>query len=246
MRKQLKCTTNGRRGFIIFLVCFLFESTVVYSQESPGVSAVRLNLAKEVKEFDNKGQPLILTLLRIAADYHLPMGIERVVREALERPMVVQLKQGAVGDLLDLCLHQIPGYLWAERSGAIHVYGTKELNDDSNLFNFIIPSYEINNESINKADRNLRIRLLFEKESASGIVGSFSPGPELDDPRISLRAQDSTVRDILNQLVALHGEVVWIARVEPERLSQIPQAGLWKLLPRSVRDPKKLLELEPK
>ena len=48
--------------------------------------------------------PLIPTLLRIAAEYDLPMGSERGVKEGLERPVRVKLRRGTGADLLDLCI----------------------------------------------------------------------------------------------------------------------------------------------
>ena len=56
---------------------------------------------------------------------------------------------------------------------------------------------------------------------------------ELEQKRLRLEVQNVTVRDILNHLTVLQGGVIWIARVSPERLSEIPQRGLWLFLPRS-------------
>lgn len=88
--------------------------------------------------------------------------------------------------------------------------------------------------------------VVFVKERPSGIVGSHIGSFELEDKRLSLKIQNAAVREILNRLVALYGEVVWISRVPPEHLSRIPQAGLWQILPRSIQNPKDLLELESK
>jgi hypothetical protein len=81
-------------------------------------------------------------------------------------------------------------------------------------------------------------------KSSGGIVGSYSPNPELEAKRLSVDIQNASVREILNRLVALHGEAYWISRVPPEALSRLPQAGLCQVLPRSVQNPKNFLEPE--
>lgn len=199
-------------------------------------------LSAQVRDFDNQGQPLIQTLLGIAERYDLPMGIERVVRQGLAEPITVRLRKATVARLLDLCVRKLPGYSWAVRDGAVLIYGANELNQPSNLFNFVISSFEGQNETLNRANAGLQIKLYVEKEKANGYVGSFPGSNEFDDKGLSLNLHNATVRQILNRLVALHGRVSWIARVPPEGLSRIPQAGLWTFLPRSVRDPQGSLD----
>ena len=116
------------------------------------------------------------------------------------------------------------------------------MNQPSNLFNLVIPSFEVKNETLNQASNGLRIQLIFAQEKTGAIVASFPGSLDLEDKQLNVKVQNVTVRDILNRLVALHGEAVWIARIPPQKLSHIPQAGLWQLLPRSVRDPKNIFE----
>lgn len=205
----------------------------------------KAKVAQPVTNYDNGGEPLIPTLLSIADSYGLPMGIERVTREALTRPLKISLPEGDVSRLLDLCVKQVPGYAWAVHDDTVHVFGEEELTQPSNLFNLVAPSFEIHEQTLNTADEKLSMTVLIEVEHPRGIVGSYLPSSELEDKRMTFAARNATVREILNRLVRLHGNSVWIARVPPERLSRLPQAGLWKFLPHSTHDPRALLEPFP-
>jgi len=230
-------------GFWILLpVVLLVANTSVNATERKLSYELQDKLAVEVKDFENQGKPLIPTLLEVADTYGLPMGIEKVERIALDQPIAVKFKRGSVARLLDRCIRQLPGYSWAARDGVVLVFGDDELKQASNLFNFIIPSFEGENETLNRADAGLTMKLYVEKEKPNGYVGSYLGSTDFEKKRLTLKLHNASVRQILNRLVALHGGVVWIARVPPEKLSQIPQAGLWALLPSSVRNPQGLLD----
>ncbi|HTG17157.1 MAG TPA: hypothetical protein VK747_18040 [Blastocatellia bacterium] len=228
--------------WLLILALLLFGSSAAKGTVHQRIAKVEDKLAIKVANFNNQDKPLIPTLLGIAADYQLPMGIERVVKEAAEQPITVKIEQGTVSNLLDRCIRQVPGYAWAIRDGAVHVYGVEELSQPSNLFNLVIPSFEVKNETLNQASNGLRMQLIFAQEKTGAVVASFPGSLALEDKQLNVKAHNVTVRDILNRLVALHGEAVWIARIPPQKLSHIPQAGLWQLLPRSVQDPKNIFE----
>src|SRR5262245_12900407 len=156
------------------------------------------------------------------------MGIEKVVSEALDKPIDVSLRQVTVAQLLDVCVDKLPGYSWASQDGVGLVYGADELNNPSYLFNFVIPDFGGYDETLKRANSGLVLKLYVEKEKPTGIVGSYVGISEFEDKPLTVtRMRNARVRQILNRLVALYGKAVWIARVPPERLSQVPHAGLW-------------------
>lgn len=239
------CTKSKWRCLPVFMF-LLFASGMSNAVEQNPESKIRAKLKAPVRSFDNQNKPLIPTLLKIAADYHLPMGIEKVVKEAVEKPITVKLHQGTVAQLLDLAVAQLPGYSWASREGAIHIYGAEEMNQPSNLLNQILPYFTVKNETLDDANMKLRQMFFAAVENLGGAyVGSYIGTPGLGEKRISLTMRNSTVRSILNRLAALHGEAVWISIVNPERLSQkpLPRAGLWRFLPRMFQDPTGLLDI---
>jgi hypothetical protein len=227
---------------LVLLAFTLFESKTACGTEQMREAKLEDKLAIEVQEFDNQSRPLITTLLKIAADYHLPMGIERVVKEAVEESTSIKLRRGTVADLLDTCVRSIPGYSWSTRDGVVFVYGAEEVNQSSNLFNLVMRSFEVQNETLDRANVSLRMQLIFAKERTGAFAGSIPGSSALEGKRITLSLKNATLRNVLNRLAALHGEAVWIARVPPSRLSDLPQAGLWVMLPRSVEDAKGVLD----
>jgi len=235
----------GRRTvfcFVMSLLAILWAPYGAIPADCECQQGIQAKLAGQVKGYDNGGAPLIPTLLSIADAYDLPMGIEKVTKEALARPATIKLEKGSLSRLLDLCVGQAPGYSWALRDGVVHVFGAKELAEPTNLFNLLVPSFEIREQNLNVANSRLRMTVLFAKERPAGIAGSHLGSSEFDDQRITFAARNVTLREILNSLVRLHAKSAWIARVPPERLSQLPQAGLWQILPHSVHDPTALLE----
>lgn len=237
-----------RRPFLIPLLLFSCLPSPANAADCGCDRDIRARLAQQVTDYDNAGAPPIPTLLSIADAYDLPMGIEEVTNGALERPVKVRLEHGTLSRVLDLCMEQLPGYSWAVRDEVVNVFGAQELTQASNLFNLVVPSFEINDQTLNDADWKLGMAVLVEVEHPKGIAGSYLPSFPLEDKRMTFAARNVTVREILNCLVRLHGKSTWIARVPPNGLSQLPQGGLWKFLPHSTHDPRGLLEpqLTPK
>jgi hypothetical protein len=209
---------------------------------------VRRRLAARVGSFDNHGKWLTATLLEVAAEYHLPMGIEKVTPEALHKSIDVRMRAGTVSGLLDLCVKQLPDYSWSVLAGAVLIYGPDERGQASNLFNFIIPTFSVKDSTMGQADWKLRNDLdLWVARAKSGwkpgvkpkgafvpggIEGSYISDPELEKVRISLSTHGAPIREVLNRMVALQGRAVWVALVYPENLSEAPNWGLWMFLHR--------------
>jgi len=201
-------------------------------------------LAKPVEGFDSHGQPLVMTLLNIAAIYGIPMGIERVDEDSLHRPLSIHLAHGTVSELLDLCVAQIPGYSWTTQEGTVDVYGLTEWKEKSNLLNLSVQRFAIKDGTLNDANARLReivfmaSSALREKVHAGGAIGFGGDSPgigNLDARRFDIEMGNPTVRDVLNRLVALSADagqrIAWIATVPPNQLSGAPQSGLWRLVP---------------
>jgi hypothetical protein len=207
----------------------------------PAPRGLESKLSKQIADFDNHSVPLVPTLLGISAKYHVPMGIETVTAEALDRPIAVRLPKGTVADLLDVCARQVAGYRWVVREGAVDFFGKREWEQASNLFNLVIPSFRVSDETADAISDKLRTAIIMRVEKPTGIIGSYLGSPDLGDKKLTFESRDATVRDILNRVVALHGSAVWIARVPEDQLSVMPGGGLWQILPRTVQDPRYLL-----
>lgn len=188
-------------------------------------------LSVRIASFDNEGEAFIPTLLRISAEFKVPIGIEMILPEALEQPTKIRMKRGTIKNLLDMCVQQRPEYAWKEIGGIINFYGLAEASDPSNLFNLVIPSFEVRDGTIDDADFQLRIALLREKEKVQGILGTRSTISGGSGKRLSIKLEGANVREVLNRMVGLDGSLLWVASLPPDRLSAIPQRGLWTVIP---------------
>lgn len=219
------------------------------------VSGIQLSLSNRLQEpvtdFDNGQKPLIQTLFIVARKYNLPMGIEKVDRSALQKPIVVQLEQGTVKQLLDACISEVSGYAWVEQSETINVFGINEFSSPKNLLNTVIPHFEVNDESLPTANYKLRnvleglwLSQRHKQTNPQGMIGSYPFNPSHVDARVTINIDRATVREILNQMVSpFRGAFIWITRVTPEHLSLLPKAGLWQIVGSETEDPTSLLDL---
>jgi hypothetical protein len=207
----------------------------------PGSADLRAALSGPVEVYENNGKPLIPTLLDVSLRFRLPMGIERVVPEALRRPIDVKARNTTVAGLLDLCVQSLPDYAWTVNNAAVHVYGPAEWKRADNLFNRTIPGFAVREATVNEVNWLLRDRLRPSIEATGQAiarapvgVGGDSPGIGGMERKLSFTMpRNATLRDILNRTVSLYGGLAWVARVVPERLSVVPGGGLWQLLPLS-------------
>jgi hypothetical protein len=236
----------GLRALIGVLALALAGRAVAGTGRASQSAALNAELAEAVRGYDNGGTALIPTLIEVAAAYRIPMGIEKVTPEALRTPVRIALREGTVADLLSACVRQLPNYRWAARDGAVDIYGERELKSRDNLFNFVVPSFEIKGGTLN--DVNFRLRRLTPNGATAvrsqahgagpgevGLAGDTPGDGELEGAHVDFVAQRATVRSVLNRIVALsEGKAIWIARVPPSGLSQAPRAGLWQLGPASL------------
>lgn len=226
----------------ILLPLLTLSSLRPFSPSATAPSQLEGKLRAEVRDFDNNGKPLIPTLVRIAERNQIPLGIERVVKEALETPVTIHMREGTVAALLDLCVRQIPGYRWVIDDGAINICG-EERRLRSNIFNEVIPFFEVQNQPVGMIQLKLGNTLIIKALKPQGIIGDFMHPMAQEKKLLSLRERNATVRRILNRIVVLHGRAFWIARVPPKWLGNRPGADSFEILPISERNLKQYMLL---
>jgi len=81
-------------------------------------------------------------------------------------------------------------------------------------------------------------------ERPAGIIRSYPWNPDHSAAKVTIEADDATIRALLNGLVSpFAGRFLWIARVPSDRLSSLPSAGLWQIVGPEIDDPTPLLDL---
>jgi hypothetical protein len=184
------------------------------------------SLATTVPEFDSDQESMVGALLRVVYQYHLPLGLECVDREAVHRPIRVKLLNKSVREVLQAVVSQLPEYRVAFGPGVVEVYSPKARENRANLLNTVISNFDVQKDTIRMASANLWGLLVNQLHPGSGFAGDV-----LDSflsPRITLHVAAAPVYQILDRLVAEDAGTLWAVAVPPDRLSAL-QPQLWKL-----------------
>jgi hypothetical protein len=175
--------TVHRKFIPVMTILGLGHSAATISDDALD-TRTRSNVSLRISDFDNRREPLIQTLLRIAGRYNLPMGIEQVTPEALARPLLIRVKEGTLSGLLYASVRGLRHYGWEVRERTVFIYGQEELHNKANLFSLIVPSFELHDATIYDADAALQIRLI------SLVVG---PLASLEVPVVSSDLDEKVV-----------------------------------------------------
>jgi hypothetical protein len=149
-------------------------------------------------------QPLTLTQLNgenigsLALAARVPMGIEsnqRPVRANWSIPATGRPLRG----VLDALIAVEPGYIWEEMDGLVVIRPVERASGDGDVLSIQIDRFQL--RDVRSADAINALSVLF---GAGWVAG---PG---DTRRFSVDMPDgSTIRDVLNAIVAAHGTLAW-------------------------------------
>lgn len=194
------------------------------------VSAFERKLETKVDRFDAAGRTLVANLLDLAYEYELPIGLEYLDRDAVTRPITLQLRDDSVRGLLVALVQQDPEYRVSFSDGLVDIYSPKARDDPSNLLNKPIKEFAVTDMDTHRADMELLCELAREAVPAGGCGGSIAVG-QWGPLRITVHLHNSKVHEILNAIVAQNGKAAWTVMTPPNKLSKIPFGGLWHIYP---------------
>jgi len=183
-------------------------------------------LAIPLKEYDSGGQPFTQAFISLVYEYHLPASLEYVSWDAAMKPLNARLRNTTVRDALTALAAQLPEYRISFSSGQVEAYSPEARSDPSSMLNVIIRDFSANQADPMRASVDLFGALSATLHPDWGYGSSFAPlgGPK----KITLHLQGAKVYEILNAIVAQHGDAIWVVRVPPQRLSTF-QGDLWHL-----------------
>jgi hypothetical protein len=198
-------------------ICSLFSVAVTDASQGKPKESI-LDLKIESLKVDNGDMEEALRLLRQKDPYRILIGFEEVPHREGEKGknISVELTDATVVEILDRLCEADPRYTYEVVSDAlINVFPRGAKSDPNNLLNMIVRDFEVNEYML---PHNLIIRIgewapelreylrLKAEEHARktgrpiGIAGSILSG-NAPLPRISLKLQNMTVREILNAIV---------------------------------------------
>jgi hypothetical protein len=193
------------------------------------VSAFDGKLDKNVPWFDTSARPLFTTLVDLAFEYQLPVGLEYVNSEATRRPLDVQIRDASVRQILAKLIAQAPGYEVSFNDGLVNVYSLNARLDASNPFNRLVNSFVVQDVDTHVADFHLFCQL--EHQAKRGCAGSVGTG-QWGSTRISVQMNNAKVYEILNEITARNGKAIWTVTVPPKKLHALAgNEGLWHIYP---------------
>lgn len=200
------------------------------SSPTPQPLSLDAKLDKKVERFEAANRTVIASLIDLAYEHGIPMGIEYVDREAATRRIGLQLSGESVRGILTAIIHQAPEYRIDFSSQIVTVYSPMARRNPSNLLNRVVKNFSITEEETHDADQYLFCALVRDVE-ARNCISNIASG-QWGNLKVSVHMQNSSVHEILNAIVAQNGKALWIPTAPPEKLSKIPPVGgLWYIYP---------------
>lgn len=233
-------------SFLVFTCRHPFELRALNTQSSPVLRPDLLidsvpsrretplsfddKLERRIVRFDTLGRTLLASVLDVALEYELPIGIEYLDREATARPLNLEVRDQSVREILVAIVAQVPEYRVTFSEGVIDIYAVNAREDRSNLLNRVIKSFVVNDLDTHDADLQLLCELAREVGSAGACGGSIALG-QWGPLKVTVHMQNAKVYEILNAIVAQNGKAFWVVLAPPDGLSKTPVANLWHIYP---------------
>jgi hypothetical protein len=198
--------------------------------QSARVLSFEEKLDRRIDRYDTSGRTLIASVIDLAYEYELPVGLEYINHEAATRPIDFETHDESVRGILVAIVQQVPEYRVSFLSGMIDIYAPKAREDPSNLLNKVVKEFSAAGLDTQDAALQLSCALTHEIEPSSGCGGSVALG-QWGPVKITVHLQNAKVYEILNAIVAQNGKALWTVIAPPEKLSKIQFGGLWHIYP---------------
>jgi hypothetical protein len=213
------------RPIAIAIVLFC-ASGMIYGQSR---SAATINPSRRVPLFAVKQRNLIDAFLSFGGQEHIPIGIEYIDKAAFQEHISVECREHNVKEILD-AITRLVGYRWFIKGPVVLVTHNGALVGKSNLLNTRIPQFRIGETSMHEASLALSLHLYFVLNPNSDGIAGDSPGGNLAFRVGPFDLKNTTVRDILNQIVSQHLNGAWVVQQPPRTMGKDLGYGLWKVL----------------
>ena len=198
--------------------------------QSTQVLSFEAKLERRVGQFSTSGHSFVASVLELAYQYELPMGIEYINRETATRPIRLEFRDETVRGILLAIVRQASEYRVGFSDGLVDIYSPKARSDPSNLFNRVIKDFGISQVDTHDADFALFCALGRELVPPSSCFASVAIG-QWGKQNVTVHLENAKVYEILNAIVAQNGKAVWTVVAPPDKLSKIQFGGLWHIYP---------------
>jgi len=209
--------------------CGIAASVLVFplvaKEPTASVDAASRHLASwmdntRVLEYNAKADSFVEALALAAGELRVPMGIQWIDTSAARAPLAFSCKNATVREILNRIVETQPGYQLQVAHGVLHVYPGNAIPDRQNFLDITIPRFIFKGDA-DGATAQLRPlvkrkvatprpppRPTSAQHGAGGSGGSgIRSGPE---PPIALNITNSSVEEILDQIVLASVRKVWV------------------------------------
>lgn len=214
-------------SYVCALVILVFPTALPRPVSCPQTAQSPPILSKPVASFKVQRLCLLDALFQLGQEEGVPLGIEYVDREALEKPISVKLDQTTVGEIVAELLGEKEAYSWRVREGVLTVSHESVVSGRENLLDHVLPEFSVPRCSVGEASHLLHMVLDLELHpQIQGFAGDYSPGDSqsLIGP---FKLRNAPVWRVLNRLVSANKKAAWIVQVPPGHLDELPSYGLW-------------------
>ena len=225
--RTYRSQASGAGTWVCF--AFLFSISLLSGQRA---SAVQAGLSFEQKmgihitHYESQGRTLVEAVLGLAYEYRLPVALEYLDRDAVKKPLQVNVHDAAVKEVLTALVAQVPEYQVSFSSGVVDVYSPSARNNPSNLLNDTIGDFTVKDADPMYASVQLWGALSVKLHPGQGYGGDFAPlGGAV---KVTIHLRGAKVYQILNAIVAQQGDCMWVVRVPPTGLSSF-RGDIWYL-----------------
>jgi hypothetical protein len=148
-------------------------------------------------------------LLALAYAHQLPLALECVTRDAVQKPLDVCLRGSTVRNIIAALCASVPGCRVDFPQGLVDVYSAEDRLDPSDLFNIVVPEYRVAGVDTDVADMILFCTLGRQLYPRSGGCGGSTAGDQWGHVKITLEMHDAKIYQVLNAIVAKNGSAIW-------------------------------------
>ena len=151
----------------------------------------------EVQNYSLEANTFIEALLKIAAQFQLPMGIEWTKTADTLKPVQFSRSRTTVAQILDSVVAMPAGYEWRTEDGVVHVFQRNLVSDSRNPLNITIKSFGPKLQTVGFANAVLDQMVRYPEQNGIAVSVLGYPG----EPVFPFVGQNVPARNIVNQII---------------------------------------------
>lgn len=186
-------------------------------------ASVETKLSQETS-FVPQSASAVERLTEVAQYYQVPMGIEWVGESDIRVLKPLYPSRRTVRSLIAAILKQLPGYRARVENGVVNIARADTKDAPKNFLNLRIPEFRVDQANLHDANALLRLKInmtLHPDRYTGGVGGGYGYGvpseDRFDSDIITFSGRSLTVREILNKIVAINANALWVVQLVPSK-----------------------------